>query len=152
MGVTMKVLAVDDNPMTGILLGDTLRELGHESVIVENGADIVSLFEREEPDVCIFDWMMPGVDGLQLVCSIRNHRRGGDAYIIMLSAKQDIESIGVAYELGVDDFIAKPVAPGELGARLHVASRLVDLKRQHRLTCQKLAEVTAELARTRIAA
>lgn len=148
----MKVLAVDDNPMTGILIADALKELGHEAFIVESGADAVSMFEREEPDVCIFDWMMPGVDGLQLVASIRNHRRGGDAYIIMLSAKQDAESIGLAYEIGADDFISKPVASGELAARLHTASRLVDLKRQHRQACQKLAEATAELARTRAAA
>jgi DNA-binding response OmpR family regulator len=148
----MKVLAVDDNPMTGILLADSLKEFGHEAIVVENAADAVSVFERAEPDVCIFDWMMPGVDGLQLVASIRNHRRGSDTYIIMLSAKQDAESIGLAYELGVDDFITKPVASGELGARLHTASRLVDLKRQHRQTCQSLAEATAELARARAAA
>src|SRR6267154_1380894 len=114
----MKVLTVDDNPMAGIILGDLLEDMGHESYVAQNAAEAMKLFEKEEPHVCILDWMMPGVDGLQVACSIRNHRRGARVYIMMLSSKQDLECIGRAYELGVDDFVNKPTAPGELKARL----------------------------------
>jgi DNA-binding response OmpR family regulator len=142
----MKVLAVDDNPMTGILLNDTLADLGHESFIAGDAGQALEMFERHDPHVCILDWMMPGTNGLELACAIRKHRRGPGVYIIMLSSKDDVESVGLAYKLGIDDFIMKPVAPGELEARLRTAARLVSLQAQHAEKCEEIAVLAREIA------
>lgn len=148
----MRVLAVDDNPMTGILLNDTLAALGHEAFIAESAKQAMEMFERHEPHVCILDWMMPDTDGLELACAIRKHRAGSGVFIIMLSAKEEIESIGMAYSLGVDDFILKPVAPGELKARLHLAARLVALQQQHAEKCEEIAALAREISQMKSAA
>jgi sigma-B regulation protein RsbU (phosphoserine phosphatase) len=148
----MKVLTVDDNPMTGLLLADTLRDLGHEPLVAESAAAAMEIFDRQRPDVCILDWMMPGGDGLQLACDLRKHPHGQAVYIIMLSSKQDAESIGLAYGLAVDEFITKPVAGGELKARLHAAGRLVALRDQVNEKCNEVASLAAEVARLRAAA
>lgn len=148
----MKVLAVDDNPMAGIILGDVLKDMGYKACVAQNAEDALKLFESEEPDLCILDWMMPGVDGLQLACAIRKHRRGAGVYIMMLSSKQDLDSIGLAYDLGVDDFINKPAASGELKARLHVAARLVELRAAHARKCEEVAALASELDQMRTAA
>lgn len=148
----MRVLTVDDNPMAGIILADILRDMGYEACVATNATEAMRLFETETPQVCILDWMMPGVDGLQLACSMRKHPRGAGVYIMMLSSKQDLESIGLAYDLGVDDFINKPAAPGELKARLHVAARLVELHESYARKCQEVAALSAQLDHVRLAA
>lgn len=147
----MRILAVDDNPVTGILLTETLNELGHEVVVLDDPGQTLAAFQRERPDACILDWMMPGADGLELACELRK-LGGSDLYIIMLSAKQDLEAIGLAYELGVDDFVTKPVAIGEIRARLRVAERLHSLRSECADRKRELAAMAAELAKVRSAA
>lgn len=148
----MKVLTVDDNPITGILLSDMLSELGHEPFVAPDAAAAMELFERERPPVCILDWMMPGTDGLQLACAIRKHPSGQSVYIIMLSSKQDGESIDLAYDLNVDEFITKPVATAALRARLRSAGRLAALQERYCQKCNEVAALAAEVARLRPAA
>jgi phosphoserine phosphatase RsbU/P len=148
----MKVLTVDDNPMTGILLTDTLRELGHTVSVAEDAVSAMEIFEQVRPDVCILDWMMPQTDGLQLACGMRKHVHGPGVYIIMLSSKQDAESVSLAYDLAVDEFISKPVAAGELKARLRVAGQLVGLRERYTQKCKEVAGLSAEVARLRAAA
>lgn len=147
----MRVLAVDDNPMTGILLMDTLRELGHDAVVLDDPQNTLEVFKRERSEVCILDWMMPGADGLELACQLKQ-LGGADLYVIMLSAKQDTDAIGLAYELGVDDFITKPVSIGELRARLHAAQRLHDLRAECAERKREIAALSAELSKVRTAA
>jgi DNA-binding response OmpR family regulator len=141
----MRVLAVDDNPMTGILLQDMLTDLGHEPFIAGGADQAMAMFEKYAPQICVLDWMMPGRDGLELACAIRQHKLGNAVYIIMLSAQDDVERIGLAYDLGVDDFVVKPVAPGELRARLRTAARLVSLQEQLAEKCQRIAALTRQI-------
>lgn len=147
----MKVLTVDDNPMTGILLNDTLIDMGHHGFTAADADSALELYVREMPHVCILDWMMPGTDGLELACSIR--KQGGAAvYIMMLTAKRDSEDIELAYRLGVDEFLSKPVVIEELKARLRTVARLVGIEERCSEQCAQIAALTAQLAQTRRAA
>lgn len=155
----MKVLTVDDNPMTGILLQEKLVALGFEPLVVEHAAAALAVLEQEAPQIAILDWMMPGMNGLELACSIRQTPRGAGVYIIMLSGKESADCIGRAYSLGIDDFVRKPVAEGELEARIRAAGRFVemrdclaDLRDQHRDKCQEVAGLLARLERVEEAA
>lgn len=138
----MKVLAVDDNPMTGIILSDKLAAMGFEPRTAPDAASALAIVEQESPEIIVLDWMMPGTDGLELTCSIRKHPAGASAYIIMLSGKSEEDSLALAYSMGVNDFVRKPVAHGELDARLDAARRFVQMR-------ECLSEARAELQKRR---
>jgi DNA-binding response OmpR family regulator len=143
----MIILAVDDSPVTAIGLLEELNALGHQSIIVNDGHKAITRFLDESPAVCILDWMMPGIDGLEVTRRIRSLPGGQDTYIIMLSSKCDDESITCAYNVGVDDFLRKPLAPGELAARLRVAMRIGSLQIGLKDRCQEVATLRSQLTR-----
>jgi CheY-like chemotaxis protein len=121
----MRVLAIEDQPVSAAQLLATLRSLGH---VVELATDGASAWERLEAGgyrVVVCDWRMPGMDGLEFCRKVR--ARGGDyVYFILISTtKVTKESRELALPAGVDDFLAKPVDPDELGMRLHVAERII---------------------------
>ena len=126
----MKVLAIEDQQVAAMQLTAALRALGHEPHCVRDGLAAWEELARHPYRVVVSDWRMPSIDGLELCRMIR--RRGGDyVYFILVSA------IGVtrgtreeALKAGVDDFLAKPIDPDELGMRLHVADRILQFTAQ----------------------
>jgi phosphoserine phosphatase RsbU/P len=119
----VKILLVDDSAVSRTLLQPVLEGRGHEVTAVDNGAEAWALWQRAGHRVVVADWMMPGVDGLELCRRIR--ARGPTPYTYFIL--QTVRSGGVAEarQAGVDDFITKPVMPAELLARLDVAARVV---------------------------
>jgi diguanylate cyclase (GGDEF)-like protein len=80
------------------------------------------------PHLAIIDWMMPGLDGVDLCRALRARKSDTYTYVILITAKDDPESMLVGLEAGADDFLAKPVAPEELRARLRAGQRIVELQ------------------------
>ncbi len=121
----MKILTVEDDPIAGAVLAAALKSLGHEAVTAVNGIEAWRMMREERHRVVISDWMLPGMDGLELCRRIRGS--GGDyTYFILLSHLSATgENLDQAVTAGVDDFLAKPVNPAELRARLHVADRIL---------------------------
>jgi len=126
----MKVLAIEDQPVAGMLLMAMLRSLGHEAELASDGTAAWARLEAGGYRVVVCDWRMPGMDGLEFCRKLR--ARGGDYvyFILISSTKVTKESREAAVEAGVDDFLSKPVDPDELGMRLHVAGRIVALTAQ----------------------
>ncbi len=126
----MKVLAIEDQPVAGMLVMAMLRSLGHEAELAMDGAAAWTLLEAGDYRVVVSDWRMPGMDGLEFCRKVR--ARGGDYvyFILISSTKVTKESREAALAAGVDDFLSKPVDPDELGMRLHVAARIVSLSTQ----------------------
>ncbi len=126
----MKVLAIEDQPVAGMLLMSTLRALGHNGELATDGASAWSRLTHGGYRVVVSDWRMPGMDGLDLCRMLRNS--GGDyVYFILISATPITSaSRAEALKAGVDDFLAKPINPDELGMRLHVAERIIGLTGQ----------------------
>jgi len=127
----LKILIAEDDAITRRRLRHFLEKWGHHVISSENGLDALEHFLSQEIDIVITDWMMPEMDGLELVGHIRS--RGRDkayVYTILLTSRGDKEDVvkGLA-EVGVDDYVIKPFEPDELRARLTVGERTVRLER-----------------------
>jgi len=126
----MKILIAEDDIFARSVLEASLRKLGHELVSYADGEAAWTAFMMEPQRVVISDWLMPGMDGLELCRRIRN--AGGDyTYFILLSNLSATgENLDQAMAAGVDDFLAKPANPNDLRARLHVADRILNYATQ----------------------
>ncbi len=124
----MRVLIADDDPISNLVLTDTLAKLGYEVVATENGRDAWGIFNAENIQLVISDWMMPYIDGLQLCRMIRSENRVRYTYIILLTALGGKGSYLEGMNAGADDFVTKPFDSDELSARLQVAERILSLQ------------------------
>jgi sigma-B regulation protein RsbU (phosphoserine phosphatase) len=124
----MKVLIAEDDPISLEVLQSYLERWGHEVVAAEDGAAAWRLFEADDISLVITDWMMPQLDGLELVRRIRAAPRSGYVYLILLTAKSRKEDIVRGMEAGADDFLVKPFDREELRVRLRAGERIVMLE------------------------
>jgi sigma-B regulation protein RsbU (phosphoserine phosphatase) len=124
----MKVLIAEDDPISLEVLQSYLERWGHDVVAAEDGAAAWRLFEADDISLVISDWMMPNMDGLELVRRIRAASRSGYVYVILLTAKSRKEDIVRGMEAGADDFLVKPFDREELRVRLRAGERIVMLE------------------------
>jgi diguanylate cyclase (GGDEF)-like protein len=135
----MKVLVVDDDSLSRLVIQTAMERLGHEPTAAQDGEAAWLCFNQDKPDVLITDLMMPGVDGLELCRRVRADARAGYTYIILATALGDHEDVVRGMEAGADDYLVKPVGVFELQARLIAAQRVT-------LLHAELAQHRAELA------
>lgn len=128
----MKVLVADDDSVSRKLLQSYLQKWGCEVSVARDGAEAWSCFEREEFSLVITDWVMPELDGVELVRRIRSVPRPGYVYVILLTAKGEKEDLVEAMEAGADDFLTKPFDRDELRVRLRAGERIAGLEQQLR--------------------
>jgi sigma-B regulation protein RsbU (phosphoserine phosphatase) len=134
----MKVLLAEDDVVSAHVLQDFLEKWGHEVIAAEDGAEAWRLFQEHDIALVITDWIMPNLDGLELVRRIRATPRPGYVYVILLTAKARKEDTVRGMEAGADDFLTKPFDRDELRARLRAGERVVKLE-------QDVARRNAEL-------
>ncbi|HEV8649288.1 MAG TPA: diguanylate cyclase [Actinomycetes bacterium] len=139
----MKILVVDDESLSRLVVQAVVERLGHECVAAVDGEAGWRRFVDDEPDVLIADRLMPGIDGLELCRRVRADPRPGYTYIILVTVLGDREDVLRGMEAGADDYLVKPVDPFALESRLIAAERVTALHTE--LACYR-AEL-AELAR-----
>jgi len=106
-----------------------LTKWGHRVTSVSRGDVALEILSPSgPPHLAIVDWMMPGLDGVDLCRALRARKSDTYTYIILITARDDPESMVIGLEAGADDFLAKPVAPEELRARLRAGQRIVELQ------------------------
>lgn len=128
----MKVLTVEDDAVSHLVLEAALRALGHEIVVAADGQEAWRILSATPISLVVSDWRMPGMDGLELCRRIRM-RRGDYVYFILLSQQSaSDENHQAALEAGVDDFLSKPFNVRDLRMRLHVAERILNFATQVR--------------------
>jgi CheY-like chemotaxis protein len=125
----MKILIADDDATSRLVLEATLKSLGHNVITTTSGDEAWDAFQHEHFPVLISDWLMPGMDGLELCRLIRQTERDTYTYIILLTVLEGKQQFLEAMEAGADDFITKPLDEELLAARLHVAERILGLRR-----------------------
>lgn len=116
----LRVLAIDDDARLRGLLREYLAQNEIEVVEAEHGARGLQLLRSEPFDAVLLDIMMPGMDGLEVLRTLRKEHR---VPVIMLTAKGDETDRIVGLEIGADDYLGKPFAPRELLARLRAIWR-----------------------------
>ncbi|HEY8995245.1 MAG TPA: response regulator [Lacunisphaera sp.] len=124
----MKILIVDDDSTTRLVLGATLGSLGHEVVTASDGTAAWSIVRKQAVEVVLTDWNMPGMDGLELCRKIRAEPGAKYTYVILLTVFDGRDYFLKGMEAGADDFITKPWDEQQLAARLRVAERLLHLQ------------------------
>ena len=143
----LRVLVVDDDPLTLTLLVSVLRDaLGHVVFSANNGNEGLALAVECQPQIVITDWLMPDLSGLELTRALRATEWGQKIYLVMLTSLDTEEEISAAFEAGIDDFLTKPVNARTLRARLRAAWHYVQLLEAWEHDRAQLKQFTAELA------
>lgn len=142
----MKIIVADDEPVSRRLVQAILHQGGHEVLPAEDGGKAWELLCRNSAHMLIADWMMPGLDGLELVKRIRT-QLDSDAYvyIIILTAKQQREALLKGLEAGADDYIRKPFSRDELILRVNAGKRVLQWEEQLRQKNRELQKTLAEV-------
>ena len=143
----MKILIAEDELVSRRLLESRLKKWGYEVTAAKDGKEAWEIFQKEHFPMVISDWMMPEMDGLELLRRIRASERPGYVYTILLTARTEKEDILAGMESGADDFITKPFDKDELLARLKVGLRITDLERDLAHRNQELEKINERMRR-----
>ena len=124
-----KVLVADDEPTSRHLIEATVRKWGYDVVACSDGSEAWEALQREgAPELVLLDWMMPGLDGVEVCRRVRGAPNSDPTYIIFLTSKKDKIDVVEGLEAGADDHITKPFDQTELRARVEVGARMVTLQ------------------------
>lgn len=118
------VLIVDDDQKLLKMLTRTLVYENLDVVTAANGVEALRQIPLHHPDLMIVDWMMPKMNGLELIRHLRDEEN--KTLVLMLTARDEIENRVEGLESGADDYLVKPFAPAELVARVHALLRRVE--------------------------
>lgn len=124
----MRILIADDDRMSTLMLGRTLGAWGFEVVVAHDGtAAWEHIVSDAPPQLIIADWMMPGLNGIELCRRVRVTALPSPVYVILLTARSGRLDLVAGLEAGADDYLTKPFDPDELRARIHVGQRTLGL-------------------------
>jgi two-component system response regulator MprA len=120
------VLIVDDDQKLLKMLQRTMIYEGLTVITASNGEEALAQVDASQPEIIVLDWMMPKMDGLEVVHRLR--AENNQTYILMLTARDAVENRVEGLESGADDYLVKPFSPVELVARIHAMLRRVEEK------------------------
>jgi DNA-binding response OmpR family regulator len=124
---TATVVIADDDSVSRELVSTTVDQWGFHTVVTQDGHEAMAAIRAEKgPVVAILDWMMPGMDGLEVCRRVR--QTGKPVHIILLTVRATKENLVEALESGADDYLVKPFDKNELHARIHVGMRILNLQ------------------------
>lgn len=143
---SFRILVVDDDALTRMLLRDHLETDGHEVIAVDSAVKAMAVIDCTPVQIVVADWLMPGVSGLELLRWVRGQRLNRQPHFVMLTANTAQERLVEAFDAGVDDFLRKPLNDVELRARMQAWTRLVSLQDQAKHLTDELTAANAKLA------
>ena len=108
MNKKISVLVVDDEKHFWSILDDNLRSNGFKVYLAEDGPTGLELAQKKKPDMILLDWMMPGMDGLQVLEKLKAEQSTEKIPVIMLTTKRMVNDVGNALLGGADGYILKP--------------------------------------------
>ena len=125
----MRVLIAEDDPVSRRVLEAMLRKWEHDVIVTTDGIQAWEKLQREDaPKLAILDWMMPGMDGVEVCRRAREASGKQPTYIILLTARDQSENIVAGLQAGADDYVVKPFDREELRARVQAGVRIVELQ------------------------
>jgi two-component system cell cycle response regulator len=129
----MKILIADDQQILASLLQDQVRAWGYDAQVVPDGfAALQVLRAPDAPRLALLDWVMPGLDGIEVCRRLRRDADRQYTYLVLATGYGGRQEMLDGLEAGADDFLSKPIDPAELKARLGAGRRIVTLQEQLR--------------------
>ena len=124
-----RVLIAEDDPVSCHLLKSFLVKWDYDVAVVTDGMAALKILEGDDtPRLAVLDWMMPGMEGVQICQRIRERKDRPYVYVLLLSARSEKRDLLRGLELGADDYLTKPFDSEELRARLLVGERILNLQ------------------------
>lgn len=120
----VKILIIDDDPVIQLILQKTLQGQGYTVFTANSGETGLDLVAQVQPALIICDWLMPGIDGLEVCRHIKANPGPSTPFFILLTSRSDVKDRVRGLDTGADDFLAKPIEVGELHARVRAGLRL----------------------------
>src|SRR5215471_4478061 len=125
----MRVLAAEDNPVFQSMLRTLLRKWGYDAVLAQDGNEALRILESDDaPRLAVLDWMMPGLDGVEICRRVRSANREPYLYILLLTARNESDDLIAGMDAGADDYLTKPFNAHELRVRIRAGRRILDLQ------------------------
>jgi CheY-like chemotaxis protein len=143
----MRVLIAEDDPVSRLLLQATLSKWGYEVEMCADGLKAWQILEKDDaPQLAILDWMMPGMDGVEICRRLRAKSHAKPIYLLLLTAKGLRKDIVAGLMAGADDYVTKPFDHEELRARVQVGVRIIELQSG---LADRVQELESALARVK---
>ncbi len=125
----MKILIAEDEGVSRRLLQAALARWDHEVIVARDGREAWEILQAPTaPSLAILDWLMPELDGVEVVRRARTVPALKSAYLILLTSRTSTEDIVAGLEAGADDYVTKPFDHSELKARVQVGVRMVKVQ------------------------
>lgn len=124
-----RILIADDDSGSRRILETFLKKWEYDVTIVSDGTAALEVLDREDsPRLAVLDWMMPGMQGVEICQLIRKRADRPYVYVLLLTARNERQDLFEGLKLGADDYLTKPFDAQELQARLHVGERILNLQ------------------------
>ena len=141
-----QILIIDDDPAIQRVLQKAILKEGYQVELASDGQRGIELAQALQPSLIICDWVMPGVDGLEVCRQVKAHPNLSTTFFILLTSRSSLEDRVLGLDTGADDFLPKPIEITELQARIRAGLRIHqltnDLQQQKRLLESELAEAS----------
>jgi two-component system cell cycle response regulator len=126
-GEAVRILIAEDDPVSRRILEAKLVKWGYQVVVARDGGEAWRVLKSTDPpQLAILDWMMPGMDGVEVCRKVRAEGDVPYTYIILLTTLQREEDLINGMKAGADDYVAKPFKADELEVRLHAGRRIIE--------------------------
>ncbi|KPQ38234.1 MAG: Response regulator receiver domain [Phormidium sp. OSCR] len=149
---SLRILVIEDDATTRLLLKRTLQKEGYNVTLAENGVEGIEKALLISPALIISDWVMPQLDGMELCRRVRSHPDLSGVFVILLSSRETVADRVEGLDAGADEFLSKPIDPNELKARVRAGLRQYELNYQLKaanhdlmITLQQLKQAQAQL-------
>lgn len=140
----MKILIAEDDVMSQVMLKAMVAKAGYEPVVTGDGLAAYDLLTKPgAPKLAVLDWMMPGLDGVEVCRKIRELKSDEPVYIILLTSRDAKADIVNGLQAGANDYIVKPYDAEELQVRINVGRKVVELQAS---LAGRIAELQAALS------
>ena len=144
----MQILVAEDDSVSRQMLKVLLGRLGYDVVAVKDGNEAWEMLQHSNsPDLAILDWIMPGLDGIDVCKKARANPDTARKYLILLTAKSEKDDIVTGLGAGANDYVTKPFDEKELLARVRVGERVIHLENQLQNRVDELEHAMAHIKR-----
>jgi len=141
-GGSRRILVAEDDAVTRAIFSRTLEKRGFIVEAVSDGQQALERLDREHIPILITDWNMPRLGGKDLCRKVREMDLPGYVYILIVTAEHDPDFVIEGLEAGADDFLLKPIARGELVARIETGIRIIDLINRLEAASARIEEIS----------